>query len=180
MGARFLSSTGLGFDNLTERVQFFPVPALDKNRSPEGNTHRHTIGNRIVTVHKLFRENEFWITVAVLDLLRINKCYSCSTGWYSQRTRITHTALQLITVTVLKVGGVTPPLRKYFRLFSCLWISFVGITWKSVTWLPEVISGSQYPWDYQTVWPGLSAVWGDVNWANEKGLPEISAKRLEL
>ena len=33
MGARFLSSTRLGFGNLTERAQFFPVPALDKNRS---------------------------------------------------------------------------------------------------------------------------------------------------
>ena len=34
MGARFLSSTGLGSGNLIERAQFFPVPALDKNRSP--------------------------------------------------------------------------------------------------------------------------------------------------
>ena len=34
VGARFLSSTGLGFGNLIERAQFFPVPALDKNRSP--------------------------------------------------------------------------------------------------------------------------------------------------
>ena len=34
MGARFLSSTGLGFGTLTERTKVFPVPALDKNRSP--------------------------------------------------------------------------------------------------------------------------------------------------
>ena len=30
MGARFLSSTGLGSGNLIQRAQFFPVPALDK------------------------------------------------------------------------------------------------------------------------------------------------------
>ena len=34
MGAQFLSSTGLGFVNLIERAQIFPVPALDKNQSP--------------------------------------------------------------------------------------------------------------------------------------------------
>ena len=34
MGARFLSSTGLGSGNLIERAQFPPVPILDKNRSP--------------------------------------------------------------------------------------------------------------------------------------------------
>ena len=34
MGARFLSSTGLGFGNLIKRAWVFPVPALDKNRSP--------------------------------------------------------------------------------------------------------------------------------------------------
>ena len=34
MGARFLSSTGLGSGNLLERAQFFPVPALDKSGSP--------------------------------------------------------------------------------------------------------------------------------------------------
>ena len=37
MGARFLSSTGLGFGNLIGRAQFSAVPALDKNRSPNGN-----------------------------------------------------------------------------------------------------------------------------------------------
>ena len=35
MGARFLSSTVLEFGNLIERAQFFPVPALDKSRSPK-------------------------------------------------------------------------------------------------------------------------------------------------
>ena len=34
MGARFLSSTGLGSDNLIGQAQFPPAPALDKNRSP--------------------------------------------------------------------------------------------------------------------------------------------------
>ena len=34
MGARFLSSTGLGSGNLIERAQFPPAPALDKNWSP--------------------------------------------------------------------------------------------------------------------------------------------------
>ena len=34
MGARFVSSTGLGFGNLTERMRFFPVPVLDQTRSP--------------------------------------------------------------------------------------------------------------------------------------------------
>ena len=34
MGARFLSSSGLGFGNLIGRAQFPPAPALDKNRSP--------------------------------------------------------------------------------------------------------------------------------------------------
>ena len=34
MGARFLSSTGLQSGKPIERAQFFPVPALDKNRSP--------------------------------------------------------------------------------------------------------------------------------------------------
>ena len=33
-GAESLSSTGLGLDNLIERAQFSPEPALDKNRSP--------------------------------------------------------------------------------------------------------------------------------------------------
>ena len=34
MGARFLSSTGLGSGNLIGRAQFPPAPALDKNWSP--------------------------------------------------------------------------------------------------------------------------------------------------
>ena len=34
MGARLLSSTGLGSGNLIGRAQFPPVPALDKNWSP--------------------------------------------------------------------------------------------------------------------------------------------------
>ena len=34
MGAGFLSSTGLGFGTLIERAEYFPVPALDKNRTP--------------------------------------------------------------------------------------------------------------------------------------------------
>ena len=34
MGARFLSSTGLGSGNLIGRAEFPPAPALDKNRSP--------------------------------------------------------------------------------------------------------------------------------------------------
>ena len=34
MGARFLSSTGLGSGNLIGRAQSPPAPALDKNRSP--------------------------------------------------------------------------------------------------------------------------------------------------
>ena len=35
MGARFLSSTGLGSGNLIGRAQFPPAPALDKNQSPQ-------------------------------------------------------------------------------------------------------------------------------------------------
>ena len=35
MGARFLSSIGLGFGSLIVRAQLFPAPALDKNRSPK-------------------------------------------------------------------------------------------------------------------------------------------------
>ena len=34
MGARFLSSIGLGCGTLIGRAQIFPVPVLDKNRSP--------------------------------------------------------------------------------------------------------------------------------------------------
>ena len=34
MGAQFLYSTGLRFGTLMEKAEFFPVPALDKNRSP--------------------------------------------------------------------------------------------------------------------------------------------------
>ena len=37
MGARVLSSTGLGSGNLIGRAQFPPAPALDKNRSPIHN-----------------------------------------------------------------------------------------------------------------------------------------------
>ena len=49
MGAQFLSSLGLGFGNLIERAQIFPVPALDENWSPKTlflqtvvSTHLHS------------------------------------------------------------------------------------------------------------------------------------------
>ena len=52
-----------------------------------------------------------------------------------------------------------PPLQRYYRqLLLFVVFFFVGITGKSVTWLPEVISGELIPWDYRKVWPGLSAV----------------------
>ena len=41
MGARFLSSVGLGSGNLIGRAQFPPAPALDKNRSPKYTSHFH-------------------------------------------------------------------------------------------------------------------------------------------
>ena len=52
-----------------------------------------------------------------------------------------------------------PPLQKILpAAFFVSGINFVGITRKSLTWLPEIISGELIPWDYRKVWPGLSVV----------------------
>ena len=45
MGARFLSSTGLGSGNLIGRAQYPPVPALDKNWSPSCKNRKHAFRN---------------------------------------------------------------------------------------------------------------------------------------
>ena len=52
----------------------------------------------------------------------------------------------------------------YRQLFLFVELISSGLPEKSVTWLPDIISGEIIPWDYRKVWPGLSAVWGDVNW----------------
>ena len=67
--------------------------ALQKPKSEQHNKSQHTtktnkftIGNKIVTVHKLFWRNYFWIAVPVLAPPRMSYCYNYSTGWNSQRT----------------------------------------------------------------------------------------------
>ena len=58
-----------------------------------------------------------------------------------------------------------PPLHKYYRqLFLFAELISLGLPEKSVTWLPEIISGELIPWDYRKVCPRVSTVWGDVNW----------------
>ena len=53
----------------------------------------------------------------------------------------------------------TPPLQKYYRqLFLFVELISLGLPGKSVTWFLEIISGELIPWDYRTVWPGLSTV----------------------
>ena len=56
-----------------------------------------------------------------------------------------------------------PPKILPAAFFVCELISS-GLPEKSVTWLPEIMSGELNPWDYRKVWPGLSVVWGDVKW----------------
>ena len=57
-----------------------------------------------------------------------------------------------------------PPSGNITSSFFACGINFVGTTGKSVTLLPEIVTGEWIPWDYRKVWPGLSAVCSDVNW----------------
>ena len=53
---------------------------------------------------------------------------------------------------------ITPPPKILPAAFLFVGLISSGLPEKSVTWLPEIISGELIPWDYWKVWPGLSAV----------------------
>ena len=54
----------------------------------------------------------------------------------------------------------TPPPPPKILPAAFLFVELIssGLPEKSVTWLPEIISGELIPWGYRKVWPGLSAV----------------------
>ena len=67
-----------------------PLRVMRLSTNPKcDSTHRcrSTIGNKIITVHKVFGGNCFWITVTASAAPRINECYSHSSRWNLQRTR---------------------------------------------------------------------------------------------
>ena len=117
MGARFLSSTGLGYGALLERAQFFPVPALDKNRSPIFPSFMDKIGQEKPAFFCL----SFPSLPLLFDILKPNNCPPDEVfGYYLRHHQPTKFLflqyLQLVPAKFL-VNRAFPICQLHFTLF---------------------------------------------------------------